>query len=33
DIYEAIYPYEATDPGDLSFHVRERIIVLKREGD
>ncbi|CAF2785369.1 unnamed protein product, partial [Rotaria sp. Silwood2] len=33
DIYDAIYPYEATDPGDLSFHVRERIIVLKREGD
>ncbi|CAF4443099.1 unnamed protein product, partial [Rotaria sp. Silwood2] len=28
-----IYPYEATDPGDLSFHVHERIIVLKRESD
>jgi hypothetical protein len=33
DIYEAIYPYEATDPADLSFNIGERIIVLKREGD
>ncbi|CAF4225977.1 unnamed protein product [Rotaria sp. Silwood2] len=33
DVYEAIYPYEATDPGDLSFNARDRIIVLKREGD
>ncbi|CAF0882259.1 unnamed protein product [Rotaria sordida] len=33
DIYEAIYPYEATDPSDLSFNAGERIIVLKREGD
>ncbi len=33
DIYEAIYPYEATDPADLSFTAGERIIVLKRDGD
>lgn len=33
DIYEAIYPYEATDPADLSFNTGDRIIVLKREGD
>lgn len=33
DVYEAIYPYEATDPSDLSFNMGERIIVLKRDGD
>jgi hypothetical protein len=33
DIYEAIYPYEATDPADLSFNIGQHIVVLKREGD
>ena len=33
DIYVSIYPYEATDPADLSFNINERIIVLKREGE
>ncbi|UJR22027.1 hypothetical protein I4U23_025094 [Adineta vaga] len=33
DVYVSIYPYEATDPADLSFDVNERIIVLKRDGD
>jgi hypothetical protein len=33
DVYVSIYPYEATDSGDLSFNVNERIIVLKREGE
>jgi hypothetical protein len=32
DVYEAVYPYQATDPADLSFQVGERIIVLKRDG-
>ena len=33
DIYEAIYPYEATDASDLSFNIGERITIIKREGD
>ncbi|CAF1069901.1 unnamed protein product [Adineta steineri] len=33
DVYISIYPYEATDPADLSFNINERIIVLKREGE
>jgi len=33
DIYEALYAYEATDSGDLSFQAGERITVLKRDGD
>jgi hypothetical protein len=33
DIYEAVYPYEATDASDLSFDVGECITVIKRDGD
>ncbi|CAF0939796.1 unnamed protein product [Adineta ricciae] len=33
DVYVSIYPYEATDPGDLTFDVNERITVLQRDGD
>lgn len=33
DIYEAIYPYEATDTSDLSFDIGEHITVIKRDGD
>jgi hypothetical protein len=33
DIYEAIYPYEATESTDLSFNTGDRIMVLKRDGE
>ena len=33
EVYEAIYNYQATDPGDISFNVGDRITVLERDGD
>lgn len=31
--YVAVYPYESTEPGDLSFTAGELITVVKKEGD
>lgn len=31
--YIAAYPYDSTEPGDLSFQAGEMVIVTKKEGD
>ena len=33
DVYVAMYPYESTEPGDLTFVAGEMITVTKKEGD
>jgi len=31
--YEAVYPYQSGEPGDLTFEQGELVVVIKKEGD